>query len=235
MTRMFNPYQLRLWLGELDHELLNDRQKRELIHFLRCGPQGCDSWNYKLAQIFHISKRTLQYDLRHLESNGFIDIRGALGKHRRIVTLPFPTKASWMAFTIKEWTKHMFCVHPRARARMGAKFCTHHKESLREIHYNQTQRLLYSESPQPKKSESGETPDESHSSSATKTCGSGVASPIPYALRLTRRTLIDRLILAGYPRARAIRLADRMIADKLKERAKDQALKNAIEERKERP
>ena len=66
MTRMFNPYQLRLWLGELDHELLNDRQKRELIHFLRCGPQGCDSWNYKLAQIFHISKRTLQYDLRHL-------------------------------------------------------------------------------------------------------------------------------------------------------------------------
>jgi len=113
MKKAFNPYKYRLWLGGLDHSLLNDRQKRELRWFLAWGPKGCDSDNYKLAQEFHVCIRTIQRDLRLLEYHHFIArIKGwaelAQGKfvrrlrNRQIITLPYRTKSDWIVASLQK-------------------------------------------------------------------------------------------------------------------------------------
>ncbi|GAI70570.1 unnamed protein product [marine sediment metagenome] len=113
MKKAQNFYKYRLWLSDLDHNLLNDRQKRELRWFLAWGPKGCDSYNYKLQEEFPVSIRTIQRDLRLLEYHHFI-VRAkgwaelARGKFvrrlrdRRIITIPYPTKAAWMRAAIRQ-------------------------------------------------------------------------------------------------------------------------------------
>ncbi len=141
-----NPYKFRLWLGPLDHELLNDRQKRELIYFTGWGPKGCDDWNYKIALEFHCSIRTIRRDLRHLEKHALVDIRGALGKHRRIIAIPYPTHSSWMASSLRETTRKLgarFCDHSKNR---GDKFVPHERRTSKTSINQQFDELLYGES-----------------------------------------------------------------------------------------
>lgn len=117
MKKASNYYKYRLWLAGLDHSLLNDRQKRELRWFLAWGPKGCDSDNYKLQQEFHVCIRTIQRDLRLLEYHHFIArIKGwaelAQGefvrrlRNRRIITLPYRTKAAWMTASLSQSLAH---------------------------------------------------------------------------------------------------------------------------------
>lgn len=128
-----SPYKFRLWFSNQDSDLFNDRQKRLLYHFLGWGPCGCDSWNYKIALVFHCSKRTLQYDLRHLEKHALIDIRGALGKHRRIIAIPYQRRVLWVRESCQ-----------RTLRELGAKFCTHQRRTTKSSINQQLDRLLYS-------------------------------------------------------------------------------------------
>lgn len=127
-----SPYKFRLWFSNQNTDLFSDRQKRMLYHFLGWGPRGCDSWNYKIALEFHVSKRTIRRDLRHLEKHTLIDIRGALGKHRRIIAIPYPNRASWIraAFT-------------KTARNLGDKFVHHQRRTKRHSINQRTDKLLY--------------------------------------------------------------------------------------------
>ncbi len=130
-----NPYKFRLWFSNQNTDLFNDRQKRMVYHFLSWGPRGCDSWNYKLALEFHCSKRTLQYDLRHLEKHRLIAIFGSLGKHRRIVAIPYPRRVLWVRESCQ-----------RTLRDLGAKFCTHQRRTSKTSINQQRDGLLYGQS-----------------------------------------------------------------------------------------
>lgn len=127
-----NPYKFRLWFSNQNTDLFNDRQKRMVYHFLGWGTRGCDSWNYKLMLEFHCSRRTLQYDLRHLEKHALINIRGGLGKFRRIFAIPYPNRACWIRASFTEMAR-----------KWGAKFCTHQRRTNKISINQQHNRLLY--------------------------------------------------------------------------------------------
>ena len=131
-----NPYKFRLWFSNQNTDLFNDRQKRMVYHFLSWGPRGCDSWNYKLMLEFHCSRRTLQYDLRHLEKHALIDIRGALGKNRRIIAIPYDRRVVWVRESCQ-----------RTLRALGAKFCTHQQRTRRLSINQQHYELLYGRTP----------------------------------------------------------------------------------------
>ncbi len=128
-----NPYKFRLWFSNQNTDLFNDRQKRMVYHFLAWGPRGCDSWNYKLALVFHCSKRTIRRDLRHLEKHTLVDIRGALGKHRQIIAIPYPNRATWIRAAFKETARNV-----------GDKFVHHQRRSTKSTINQQLDGLLYS-------------------------------------------------------------------------------------------
>ncbi len=127
-----NPYKFRLWFANQNTDLFNDRQKQMVYHFLGWGPRGCDSWNYKLMLIFHCSRRTLQYDLRHLEKHALIDVRGGLGKYRRIIAIPYQRRVLWVRESCQ-----------RALREVGAKFCTHQRRTNKISINQQRDGLLY--------------------------------------------------------------------------------------------
>lgn len=116
-----NPYKFRLWLQNLDHDLLNDRQKREVIYFTSFGRSGCDAWNSKLASEFHVCSRTIRRDLHHLAFHSLVILsypkigycfEGRLHPiTKRIVkSIPYPTKSAWRLQAVRHlarrgWTK----------------------------------------------------------------------------------------------------------------------------------
>ncbi len=102
-----NPYRFRLWFSNQNTDMFTERHKQMVYHFLGWGPHGCDSWNYRLMLDFHCSRSTIQRALRHLEKHALIDIRGALGKHRRIIAIPYPNRTAWMRATVQETTRKL--------------------------------------------------------------------------------------------------------------------------------
>lgn len=130
-----NPYKFRLWFSNQNTDLFNDRQKRMVYHFLSWGPRGCDSWNYKIALEFHCSIRTIRRDLRHLEKHALIDIRGALGKHRRIIAIPYQRRAAWIRESCQ-----------RSLRRVGDKFVLHQRRTRRHSINQQHDELRYGRS-----------------------------------------------------------------------------------------
>lgn len=127
-----NPYKFRLWFSNQNTDLFTDRQKRMVYHFLSYGPRGCDSWNYKLALEFHVSIRTIQRDLRHLENHALIDNHGALGKHRRIIAIPYPWRVRWVRESCQ-----------RTLRALGDNFVTHQRRTSKTSINQQHDRLLY--------------------------------------------------------------------------------------------
>jgi len=192
-----NPYKFRLWLGTLDHELLNDRQKRMVVYFTGWGPRGCDDWNYKIALEFHRSIRTIQRDLRHLEKHALVDIRGALGKHRRIIAIPYPTHSSWMASSLRETTRKLgarFCDHSKNR---GVKNVTHERRTDKISINQQLDDLLY-----------GEGFFGSGGSGSSETSALELSYEDRQIWESARRKLIDQLVREGNPRDSAITMAN---------------------------
>ncbi|MBA7670974.1 hypothetical protein ES703_79123 [subsurface metagenome] len=202
-----NPYKFRLWLGTLDHELLNDRQKRELVYFTGWGPKGCDDWNYKLELEFHCSKRTIRNDLRHLEKHALVDIRGALGKHRRIITIPYPTKSSWMASSLRETSQKLGEFWSNTGPNRGAKFCPHERRTSKTSINQQLDGLLY-----------GETFLRLSGGGSSETS----ALELPYeeaqVWESTRRKIIDQLVREGNPRDSAITMANIVIRTSIRQK-----------------
>ncbi len=117
-------YKYRFWLGSLDHNTLNHRQYQELIWLLAWGPEGCDSYNYRIAEEFRtryrnpdgkdkpVCIRTIRNDLRILERNrlivtipGWAQIAGGKFvkqlRDRRIIVIPYPTKTDWLKARLK--------------------------------------------------------------------------------------------------------------------------------------
>ncbi len=224
-----NPYKFRLWLGPLDHELLNDRQKRELIYFTGWGPKGCDDWNYKIALEFHCSIRTIQRDLRHLEKHALVDIRGALGKHRRIIAIPYPNRASWMATSLQQTAQELGKKLSDLSRNRGDKNVTHERRTSKTSINQQRNRLLYGEPIRVSDMESGKTPDSIFPSSAGGLLGSGGGGSSETsaswqqrkearAWEYARQKLIDQLVRKGHRRESAITLANIAIKISIRQR-----------------
>jgi hypothetical protein len=136
-----NPYKTRLWLANYNSNTFNDRQKRLWFHLASWGPKGCDSWNYRLAQEFHVCKRTIQYDLRKLSDYHLIKIRVGWAKlqgdgfagelrGRKIIALPWKNEATWRRESIREIV-----------GKTGANFCTLQRR-LTKSKINQPQKSL---------------------------------------------------------------------------------------------
>ena len=195
-----NPYKFRLWFSNQNTDLFNDRQKRELYHFLAWGRQGCDSWNYKLMLEFHCSRSTLQRDLRHLEKHALIDIRGALGKHRRIIAIPYPNRAAWMRAAIQQTTQKLGEFWSRTGRNRGVKNDPHQRRHSKRVINQPADELLYGES---------FLLFSGGGSSETST------PKIPYEDRQiweqTRRKIIDELVHRGEDRDIANRTANILV------------------------
>jgi len=200
-----NPYKTRLWLGRLDHDLLCDRQKREIDYFFGWGPKGCDDWNYKLAALFHVSIRTIQRDIRHLELHSFIIIRGALGKYRRITAIPYPTKGTWMAESLSQNLE-----------KMGDKNVTHERRTTKSSINQQLDNLLYRNADSLPNKVSPKAGDESISGVAPPNPRFATGRKLTPMQNLARRKLIDMFLNLDYPRDRAIRLADVRLEEQIR-------------------
>jgi len=127
-----NPYKFRLWFGKWSPGIFSARQTALVLHFLNYGKSGCDSWNYKIADLFRISIRTLQRDLRILEHYQIIQIAGALGKYRKIRVLPCSKKRIFFMWGFKQMVK-----------KWGDKFVTHQRRYYKDYSNNKKQEILY--------------------------------------------------------------------------------------------
>ena len=200
-----NPYKTRLWLSNLDHGLLNDDQKRLFYHCLGWGRKGCGDWNYQLQALLHRSKRTIQYYLRHLEKHCLIDIRGAYGKHRRIIAIAWPTKQVWMTESLRQNLK-----------KMGAKNCTHQRRTMKHSINQQLDNLLYRNADSLPNKVSPKAGDESISGVAPPNPRFATGRKLTPMQNLARRKLIDMFLNLDYPRDRAIRLADVRLEEQIR-------------------
>jgi len=225
-----NPYRFRLWLDKLDHRILNSRQKRLLLHILDWGRAGCDSWNYRLAKVMRCSIRTIRRDLRVLEHYCFIDNRGALGKYRRIVALPYRSRRIWGQKMLEIKLSGVgVSRQPGGGSKTnrvtlrGDKFVPHQK-SLNTSYLNiaqeaqrQKQLLLYGKAESALRADAppsgGDTPPNPPSSRGdtprTPRRFSGAGDKL---LDIARQRLIGTFIALGYDRDRASRLAEARIS-----------------------
>ena len=202
-----NPYKFRLWFSNQNTDMFNDRQKRMVYHFLSWGPRGCDSWNYRLELEFHCSKRTIRNDLRHLEKHALIVIRGALGKHRRIIAIPYPNRATWMQISFRQTSQKLGEFWSDTRRNRGAKFCPHQRRLTKSKINQGADELLY-----------GESFFRFSGGGSSETS----ASDIPYEERQIweqyRRKLIDQRVRTGCRRESAIAWANTVVRISIKQR-----------------
>jgi len=225
-----HPYKFRLWLDTIDHRILNSRQKRLLLHILAWGPSGCDSWNYRLAKVMRCSIRTIRRDLRVLEHYCFIDNRGALGKYRRIVALPWRSKRIWKAKSLEIKLSGVGVSRPpgggtkthRVTSR-GDKFVPHQRRlntsylNMAQEAQRQKNQLLYESAESALRADApssgGDTPPNPPSprgdTPRTPRRFSGAGDKL---LDIARQRLIGTFIALGYDRDRAIRLAEARIS-----------------------
>ena len=206
MEPYLNPYRFRLWLDSLAANMLNSRQKRLLLWLLSWGKAGCDSYNYRIAQEMRCSVRTIRRDLRRLEKYHLVDVRGALGKHRRIIVLPYVTKRQWkadsFAHMVTLW-EDKFVPHQR---RCVTTTQSHAREQIRKLLYEP-----------PADSESATTADGVSSRGETPRTPPAVQGGAQRMLDIARRNLVEKLIGLGWERKRAVKIADARI-----EQLKDQ-------------
>ncbi len=204
-----NPYRFRLWFSNQNSDMFTERHKQMVYHFLGWGPKGCDSWNYKLELEFHCSKSTLQRCLRHLEKHALIDIRGALGKHRRIIAIPYPNQAAWMRAAVQETIRKLGARLSDHSKNRGVKF-DHHQRRTSKTSINQhADELLYGESFL--RLSGGGSPE-------------AFASDIQYdeaqIWEQTRRKIIDQLVRGGQSRDSAITQANIVIKISIRQKGK---------------
>lgn len=228
MNLHLNPYKFRLMLDSLDDEFLNGRQRRLLLWLLFRGRKGCDSYNYRIAKEMKCSVRTVQYDLRRLEKLCLIEIKGALGKHRKIVVIPYPNKATWaqncMAQVFRKKGANS-CTHQRClKVKPLNSTCArgetpqereeqHIADNLRRA-AEQRQRLLYG--PQVKV-ESAKTADRVLPGGCRPQPPARCSEGYEKMLEIRRQNLIEDLIRKKWPRERAISIANARI-DQLRKR-----------------
>jgi len=231
-----NPYKFRLWLDSLSANILNARQKELLLWLLAWGKAGCDSYNYRLAKEMRCCVRTIRYDLRKLERYHLIVIRGALGKYRRIIVLPYATSALWKSNSFTNMCREMgakFCRHQR-RILIKTKYTTRTRgktpqereenliaDNLR-IAQEQRQELLYGTK---KNAESAKTADGVLPRGETPRTPPAAQGNYERILELAKRGYIDRFVRMGYSRQRAISLAEAKI-ECLVEKRKSQGVQS---------
>jgi len=225
-----NPYKFRLWLDTIDHRILNSRQKRLLLHILAWGPSGCDSWNYRLAKVMRCSIRTIQRDLRVLEYYCFIDNRGALGKYRRIIALPWRSRRIWKAQSLKNKLSGVGVSRPPGGVHKSARKSNNHDNSVTHQRRLNTSYLNMAQEAQRQKNQLLYESAESALRADAPSSG-GDAPPTPPSPRgdtprtprrfsgaaakvytVARNRLIEHFIRMGYPKDRAIRLAEARIS-----------------------
>lgn len=107
-----NPYKTKLWLFSLDSNLFS-KKAMELWNFISgYGPDGCSDTNAMLAVAINKSERSVKRYLQTMKKHVMLDIRAGWAeikggqfvktiRYRRIVALPWPTKKSWMAASLK--------------------------------------------------------------------------------------------------------------------------------------
>jgi len=225
-----HPYKFQLWLSRVDRRVINDRQKQLLLHILDYKDKGCDSYNYRLAKEMGCSIRTIQRDLRVLEWHCLIEIRGALGKNRRIIALPWRSRRIWKAQSLKNKLSGVGVSRPPGGAHKSARKSSNHdisvthQSNLNTSYLNiaqeaqrQKQMLLYGSAESALRADApssgGDTPPNPPSSRGdtprTPRRFSGAAAKV---YLVARKRLIERFIRMGYPRDRAIRLAEARIS-----------------------
>ncbi len=202
-----NPYKFRLWFSNQNTDLFNDRQKRMLYHFLSWGPQGCDSWNYKLALEFHRSKRTIRRDLRHLEKHTLVDIRGALGKHRQIIALPYPNRSSWIQTSLQQTSQKLGEKWSNLRRNRGDKNVPHQRRTSKTSINQPADGLLY-----------GSSFLRFSGGGSSETSAHKISYDEALIWEQTRRKLIDQLVRTGHPRERAINMANIVIKKSIRQK-----------------
>ncbi|MBA7691052.1 hypothetical protein ES703_99590 [subsurface metagenome] len=192
-----NPYKFRLWFSNYNTNLFTEKQKQMVYHFLGWGRKGCDSWNYKLMLDLHCSRRTLQLNLRHLEKHALVDIRGALGKHRRIIVIPYPNQATWMQISLQQTSQKLGEFLSNTGPNRGAKFCAHQRRTSKTSINQQLDGLLY-----------GESFLRLRGGGSSETSASDIPYEEAQVWEQTRRKMIDELVWRGHPRETAINMAN---------------------------
>ncbi len=192
-----NPYKFRLWFSNQNSDMFTERHKQMVYHFLGWGRKGCDSWNYRLMLDFHCSRRTLQLALRHLEKHALIDIRGALGKHRRIIAIPYPNRATWMQISVQETIRKLGARLSDHSKNRGAKFCAHQRRTSKTSINQQFDDLLY-----------GESFLLFSGGGSSETSAQKLSYEERQIWEQTRHKMIDQLVRTGHQRDSAIKMAN---------------------------
>ena len=96
MSKHRRKYRLPSWVRSQEFRLLSRSQKDFLGYLYYFGPDTCWLWNWRLAEKFHVTKRTIQRWLRALREQGFIWIEKPYGPQRMIHTRLIPTPEHWV-------------------------------------------------------------------------------------------------------------------------------------------
>ncbi len=106
-----NPYKTLSWLNRVNSRQFS-KLDINLWDYIACwGKNGCNDRNYKLVRELHYSKRSIQRSIHKLERHrliivipGWSDLEYGrfkkLLRDRRLIALPWPTKADWMRESI---------------------------------------------------------------------------------------------------------------------------------------
>lgn len=101
-------YKTALWLSGMIGTPLTPKQY-QIWHFIACrGSNGCDSWNYRIAQHCKCSEITVSRALAQLRKHALIISTGDLGKHRKLIACLYPNRQAWQTKAFGTLAKSTF-------------------------------------------------------------------------------------------------------------------------------
>jgi len=89
-------YRLPKWIWNPNFRILTLSEKIFYAYLFGFGPDTCWEWNWRLAERFGVTERTIQRWLSKLKDNGFIWIQKPYGKDRKLHARPFPSAHAWI-------------------------------------------------------------------------------------------------------------------------------------------
>lgn len=108
-----NPYKTKLWMFSANSDTFCKKELELWDLIAGYGPDGCSDTNPKLSRKIHRSRATIKRYLRNLRGRclvnvvpGWAELKGGQFiktlRYRRIIAIPWPTKASWISGSLKK-------------------------------------------------------------------------------------------------------------------------------------
>lgn len=198
-----SPYKTKLWLFSQNSDTFCKKELELWDYIAARGKNGCDAWNWRIAEDLHRSVRQIRRYLRNLEDQaliiripGWTELTGSqpvkVQRNRLLIALPWPNRRAWQAAYFRQ--NSLQWADKNVRLQKSSNKITINPERISEL------------------GKAERTPEQRITEYGLRRGSGGngkqKTSPRSRVVEILRQQLIEQLINVGHSRARAIRLAD---------------------------